>query len=176
MPIYDRSTGKAMKDAHSQNRFIQAGKNLEIVATRMRRNDDLCKLLVRNGTEALSDGKSLTDEERAKAFSEHISTVPVVDKEEDSKTRVILQIGDIVPMAQQGLMYNLVFDVICDVDNWELDGYTQRPYAIMNELDSVLSNTKMQTWGPVSFLGATSIKINERTLGYTMMFAFSEVQ
>lgn len=176
MPIYDRTNNKANVDIYSENRFIQAGKNLEIIANRMLNNDTLCKLLVRNNSDVLTDERPVTDEEKAKAFKEHISMIPVTDKELESKTKIVLQIGDIVPMQPRGLMYNVVFDIMCNVDSWNLDEYIQRPYAIMNELDSILSNTKMQSWGPTTFLGATSIKINERTLGYTMMFAFAEIQ
>lgn len=177
MPVYDSKTKKATVDMYQTDRFIQAGDNLKVLACRMVENEVLCKLLVRNEKSVLADKKPITEKEKTKAFNEHISTIPVLDKAEDSKTTIVLQIGDIVPMQPRGLSYTIVFDIICNIDNWNLDNYIQRPYAIMNELDSILSNTKMSaSWGPTTFLGATSIKINERTLGYTMMFSFAEIQ
>lgn len=176
MAIYSRENHKATTDIYSENRFIQSGRNLEVVASRILKNENLCKLLVRSGSGVLDDGIPLSEEEKAKAFTDHISTVPVVDKEIAAKNIIVLQIGDIVPMKGRGLVYSLVFDIICNIEDWNLDNYAQRPYAIMNELDAIISNTKMQSWGPAIFLGATSIKINERMLGYTMMFSFADIQ
>lgn len=175
MPIYDRSTQKANADMYIKDRFINSGENLQIVASRILENDNLVKLLTRNSRNAISDESPVTDKERAEAMAKNITTIPVIDKDIDINTLIAVQIADIVPM-NQGLMYSLVFDILCNVEVWNLNGYIQRPYAIMNELDQMFTNTKMKSMGPATFLGATSLKINERMLGYTMMFSFAEVQ
>ena len=175
MPMYDRQTQKATADMYIKDRFINSGKNLQIVADRIIENDVLVKLLTRNGKGALDDGAPVTDAERADAMTKNITTIPVIDKDIDINTLISVQIADIVPI-NQGLTYSLVFDILCNVEVWNLDGYIQRPYAIMNELDQLFANTKMKSMGPATFLGATSLKINERMLGYTMMFSFAEVQ
>ena len=105
----------------------------------------------------------------------NIGVIPIIDKDIEVNTFIAVQITDIVPTIQ-GLTYNFVFDILCNTEVWNLDGYNQRPYLIMNELDQLFSNTKMKSLGPATFLGATSLKINEKMLGYTMMFSFSEIQ
>lgn len=175
MALYDRETNKAIVDINSRGRFVQSGLNLQIIANRLMQNDDLCKLLVRNNSDVLEEDVPLTEKERATVMKDHISTIPVADKSEDVKNYIVVQVADIVPMEPRGLAYHVVFDVVCNVETWNLSNYIQRPYAIMNEIDSILSNTKIKSWGPVSFLGATNVKMNERTLGYTMLFTFAEI-
>ena len=175
MPVYDRRTQKATSDMFIQDRFIRSGQNLNIVAERMIKDDKLVKLLTRNGRDVLTDEVDVSEEERADAMQKNVSVIPILDKDIDVNTMISVQISDIVPM-QQGLVYNLVFDIVCNVEVWNLDGYIQRPYAIMNELDQLFANTKMKSLGPATFLGATSLKINEKLLGYTMMFSFAEIQ
>lgn len=175
MVLYDPITKKATAENYNIDRFLVSAKNLQIMANRIMKNDDLCKLLVRNGADALSDGKPLTERERSEAARTNIRTTPVVDKEEEVENILVLQIADIIPSPVRGLVYSFTFDILCNVENWNLEGYIQRPYAIMNELDKLFSNTKMESLGPATFLGATNIKVNERLLGYTMTFVFSEV-
>lgn len=175
MPVYDRGTQKMRSQMYIKNRFVSAGENLSIIANRMLDNDELIKLLVRNDSGVREDGTPVTDEEKAKAFKKNISTIPVTDKEINTETKIVLQIADIVP-NETGLSYMIAFDILCNIDIWNLEGYIQRPYAIMNELDQILSDTKIRSLGPATFIGATSLKINERMLGYTMIFQFSEVQ
>lgn len=175
MPLYDRSTSKMNSQKYIKNRFISAGENLNIIANRMVQNDKLIKLLVRNDKGVLDDETPVTDEEKAIAFQEHISTIPVTDKDIETKTKIVLQIADIIP-NETGLSYNISFDILCNIDVWNLDSPIQRPYAILNEIDEILSDTKIKSLGPVTLIGATSLKINERMLGYTMVFNFAEIQ
>jgi len=85
-----------------------------------------------------------------------------------------MQITDIIPMTV-GLSFTLVFDIICNVETWTLDEYIPRPYAIMNELDFLLSDTKVKSIGPATLLGASSLKISETQIGYTVAFNIGEV-
>lgn len=175
MPVYDSKTKKATKDMYIKDRFITSGDNLNVIANRLLESDRLIKLLTRNGSDVLTDDRPVTDEERAEAMRTNIGVIPVIDKDIEVNTFIAVQITDIVPTIQ-GLTYNFVFDILCNTEVWNLDGYNQRPYLIMNELDQLFSNTKMKSLGPATFLGATSLKINEKMLGYTMMFSFSEIQ
>ncbi len=175
MALYDNETKKATVDMHIKGRFVQSGLNLQIIANRLVENDDFCKLLIRDNPDVLNDERELTERERAEVLKNHVSTIPIADKSEDIKNYVVVQIADIVPMEGRGLMYSIVFDVVCNVETWNLSNYIQRPYAIMNEIDYVLSNTKIKSWGPVQFIGATNVKMNERALGYTMLFSFAEI-
>lgn len=74
-----------------------------------------------------------------------------------------------------GLSYNISFDILCNVDTWELDGYTSRPMMIMNRIDAIFSDTKMKGIGKMQFLGAAPLKINDKIMGYTMLFNIGEI-
>lgn len=175
MTLYDAKNNNKMTAATNvKNRFIGGAENLEIIAKRLYNNDNLIKLLARNGSDVLEDKRPVTEEERLDVFKNNIITIPVLNKDIQLNNIIAIQIADIVPM-KTGLNYNIAFDVLCNIDTWNLDGYIPRPYQIMNEIDEILTDTKVKSIGPATFLGATSLKINEKMLGYTMVFNIGEI-
>jgi len=171
MGIYNRETGKTNL-RHSRpglKAFSDIGTNLHTVACRLGSNETLAKLLTIPTRDALS--REVTEEAREALIGEYISIVPIIKKEEEIKNYVIVQFSNFVatsnPLYKQ---YFLTFDVICNVDNWLMDDYTPRPYKIMSEIDKEIGETKIHSLGPVEFVGADSLVINEKLSGFTMVY------
>lgn len=174
MSLYNGENQKMTSALYAKNRFLTAGDNLQIIADRITRNDDLCKLLTRYKSDVMKDTEPVSAAERAEVFSKRIRTVATLPKDDEVGAFIVIGIGSITPMGT-GLSYNISFDILCNTDVWNLEDYTARPYYIMNEIDWMLSNTKMKGIGPTTFLGAAPIKINEKLLGYTMLFNVGEI-
>lgn len=171
MSLYDRDTGKATVTQNKRNRFASIGNNICKIATRFHQDDELVKLLVRNDR-SLEGSDKPTAEERNKALTKSIITKPVVDKELDLSTFLIIQPIQGLPFGHgaSGTKLVLSFDIICNFDVWELEGNETRPIAIMNVIERLIGDTKMDSFGMVEFMGFNSIMVDERHAGYHMEY------
>ena len=171
MGVYDEKTGKtarAQRYKHNKS-FQDIGKNLNIIARRLMNNEELMKLLIH--TDSKAETMPLTQEQIEAAFGDQIRIVPVINKDEHVKNYVIIQFGAFTPVEGHDYKsYVITFDVICNVQNWMLRDYTPRPYKIMGEIDNVINQTKIDSIGPVQFLGAQNLVVNEELSGFTLSY------
>lgn len=174
MALYEGENQKQKASLNSNKRFLVPGKNLRLIAERIQRDDLLCKLLTRYDSEVLNDKVKPTLKERGAVLQDKVRTIPVLEKDEDTGAYIILNVGTVTTMSA-GLSYNISFDILCNTDIWELDGYNTRPLYIMNQLDYLFSDTKVDGIGKMVFLGAVPLKVNEKMLGYTMLFNIGEI-
>jgi len=174
MTIYDPKTGKttrAQKYIHNKS-FQDIGCNLNIIARRLMQNENLMKLLIHTTRDA--EDLPITQEEIQKAFGDQIRIVPVIKKDEVIKNYVIIQFGGFAPAGKTDYKsYIITFDIICNIDNWQMKDYTPRPYKIMSEIDHVINQTKISALGPVQFLGAQNLVINEELSGFTLSYGIT---
>lgn len=171
MGIYDPKTGKTnASKAKKKKSFCDIGQNLNIVARRLMQEETLLRLLVNTSKDA--ETTPLTQEQMEAVFGDHIKIVPVIDKDEATKNYIVIQFGAFTPVGDDNSYKNYVisFDIICNVNNWMLKDYTPRPYKIMAEIDKVIADTKIDSVGPVQFLAAQNLIINEEMSGFTLSY------
>lgn len=176
MTLYSGQNQKMLASANIKDRINRTASNMNILAERMVENDKLVKLLTRNTNDVLSDDSKPTKEEKKEAFQKHITLKPVFDKELDNDTRLLIQIINATPdIDNQFYVYTIAFDIMVNLDNWILEDGLTRPLAIMNELDNILTNTKIDSMGPVQFLGFSNLKVTERVGGYTALYTYGDI-
>ena len=152
--------------------FSQIGKDLQLILEKIIENDNIAKLLYYGEKDALTkDNLSATI--KLSMMNDYVRVVPVLPKDVEAKNYIIVQFDNFAPNEVDPMAYKdffLSFDVFCNAQNWILDGYQLRPYAIMNELDRIFNMSKLNSSGPINFIGANSIIINENLLGFNMMY------
>lgn len=171
MGIYDPKTGKTnISKVRKKKSFADIGNNLNIVARRLMQNEALLRLLVHTSKDA--ETMELTQSQREEVFGDQIKIVPVIDKDEEIKNYIVIQFGAFTPVGEDNMYKNYVisFDIICNVNNWMLKDYTPRPYKIMAEIDEIIADTKIDSLGPVQFLAAQNLIINEEMSGFTLSY------
>lgn len=171
MGVYDGKTGKMTRNQRYKHNksFEDIGKNLNIIARRLMNNERLMKLMIH--TDSRAESLPLTQEQIENAFGDQIRIVPVINKDEDIKNYIIIQFGAFTPVEGHDYkQYMITFDVICNIQNWMLTDYTPRPYKIMGEIDNVIGNTKIDSIGPVMFMGAQTLVVNEELSGFTLNY------
>lgn len=171
MSIYNPKTGKTnASQARKKQAFSDIGKNLNIIARRLMQDEMLMKLLVNTGTNAETD--PIDQSKIESVFGNNIKIVPVIDKEEDAKNYIVIQFGAFSPAGDTHFKnYIITFDIICNVNNWMLKDYTPRPYKIMAQIDSIISDSKIDSVGPVTFVSAQNLIVNEELSGFTLSYA-----
>ncbi len=158
--------------SHSTTNFSQVGKDLQLIMEKIIENDNLAKLLYYGEKNAISK-ENLDAEIKLSMINDYIRVVPVLPKDLEAKNYIIVQFDSFSPNSTDPMIYKdfvLTFDIFCNAQNWILDDYQLRPYAIMNEIDKMFNMSKLNSSGPINFIGANSIIINENLLGFNLAY------
>jgi hypothetical protein len=159
------------------NHFTEVGENLKRVLNRILKNDTLIKLLYYNSPNITSE-PNLTNAQKVALVNDYIKLVPKIPKDIEFKNYLIIQMNDFSSVADDFTYRSFVlnFDVLCHADNWIMDDYMLRPIKILHELDSMFNNSKLDSLGPVNFISANQLVLNEDLMGYTIFFRITNFQ
>ena len=176
MVIYN-SDGIWNPNGSNLRSFSQIGKDLQIIIEKLLNNDNICKLLYYADKDALSK-PSLTLDQKYSLLSDssadsRIKIVPQLPKDDDLGSYIIVQFDSFSPNSVSEIVYRdfiVTFDIICNIKLWTLDDYTPRVYALMHEIDSMFDLSKLNSSGPINFIGANSLVLNEFFSGFTLAY------
>lgn len=173
--LYGGDNQKMNGSAQNLDRISRVAKNFKIVAEKMVKSDDLVRLLVDNRRECLleDEKKEISKLDKRNAMNQ-IKRIPVINKEEEDKTIIVLAIKDIIKDGEK-YIYTFDFDVLVNLENWELADYNLRTLAIVNEIDNLFTDTKMQGIGAATFVGVESLKVNESIGGYRAHYLIEDI-
>ena len=62
------------------------------------------------------------------------------------------------------------FDIICNLDYWDLGDYRLRPLKIAGIIDSLLNKQKLSGIGTLVFMGCGQIQLDENLAGYSLFY------
>jgi hypothetical protein len=162
---------------HPQRNFLDLGGDLKSIINKILKNDNLVKLIYYN-TPSIENQQNLTNEQKVSLINTQIKMVPKIDKDLDFKNYVIVQFDKFVSFDEgtEFKQFLLNFDIICHSDFWIMDDYMLRPFKIMNEIDSMFNKSKLNSFGPVTFLSAEQLILNENLMGYSLFYRVHEFQ
>ena len=152
--------------------FSQVGKDLQLIMEKLITNDNIAKLLYYGEKTALTM-PNLSADQKLLMVNDYIRVVPILPKDVEAKNYIIIQFDNFSPSGIDPTTYKdflLTFDIFCNGQNWILDDYQLRPYAIMNEIDKLFNLSKLNSSGPINFIGANSIIIDENLLGFSLVY------
>ena len=152
--------------------FLSIDKDIDIITSRILKNNRLQKLLHYNVPDALRKGE-LTDDERLELFDKNIKIVPKLYIDGSVLNYIILSFDNFTPNATNPeFRDNIIsFDIICHFDQWKLEGFELRPYRIAAEIDTMLNNTHLTGIGKLQFMGCNQLLLNEEYAGVSLMYA-----
>ncbi len=160
-----------LSTSHPPFGFVQVGRDLQLIMEKLVTNENIAKLLYYGEKDALSKNNVDADTKLA-MVNDYIRVVPVLPKDLEAKNYIIIQFDNFSPGSDPMLTreFLISFDIFCNAQNWILNDYQLRPYAIMNEIDKMFNMSKLNSFGPINFVGATGIIINENLLGFTLVY------
>lgn len=91
---------------------------------------------------------------------------------EEVKSYMYLSFDDFTPNAKNPAYRdcNINFDILCNIDYWDIGDYRCRPLKICGYIDGILNNSRLSGIGTVQFLGASQLILDENIAGYTLMY------
>ena len=159
----------------TQRHFAVMGDNTFTIANRLMQNQKICRLLKYQVRDPFTD--KLPNVDGAELINKQILIVPKIFDDDTQKTSYITAIFDnfVVTMGNTEFKIATIrFDIACPYEEWLLDGHTLRPYAIMQEIDTMFNESKMAGIGKVHFYSATPLTLTPWIGGYSMYYKVHE--
>ena len=152
--------------------FLSINKDLDIITSKIIKNDRLQKLLFYTVRDPLSQ-PALGEEELQRLFAENIKIVPKLYIDGSVLNYIIISFDNFIPNATNPEFRDNVisFDIICHFDQWQMNDFNLRPYRIAAEIDTLFNNTHMTGIGTLQFLGCNQLLLNEEFAGVSLMYA-----
>lgn len=151
--------------------FLSVEKDLNLIVSKMLKNDRLQKLLYYTTPDCLSR-PNLTEEQRLSLFGNQIRIVPKIEVEPISKNYITIVLNDFFPNDSNPEFRDnkIYFDIVCHLDNWELQDFQLRPYRIAAEIDSMFNGQHLTGIGELEFMGAKLDIFNEELGGMALYY------
>ena len=151
--------------------FLAVEKDLTIIVDHLLKNERLKKLLFYTTRDCLKR-PNIGDEETFKMFGKEIKIVPKIYVDKTVLNYIIINFDNFITNFKNPEYRNntIHFDIICHIDQWQLEDNQLRPYRIAAELDSMFNKKHLSGIGETEFLGAKQIVLNDEFIGITIMY------
>ena len=157
---------------YPKSSFLSMEKDMEIITSKMMKNERLKKLLYYNTKDCLNR-PDLTDEQNVELFGKNIKLVPKLYVDGSVQNYIIVSFDNFTKNATNPeFRDNIIeFDIICHFDQWQLKDFQLRPYRIAAEIDSVFDGQHLTGIGELEFLGANQMILTDEYAGLCLMYA-----
>lgn len=157
------------KTPHSS--FFSVEKDMSIIADKILKNKNLKKLLYYTTPDALQQAP-LNDKQSMDLFKNNIKIIPKLYVDGSVLNYIVIGFDNFTENITNPEFRDcyLTFDIICHIDQWQLQDFQLRPYRIAAELDSMLDNQRLTGIGLMEFTGASQIILNSEYAGLTLMY------
>lgn len=142
--------------------FQSVDRTLGVVVERLLKSERLKRLLYYTDKHALKLPK-LTQEQTLSLLNDQIKIVPKLNVDFDAKPYVLIMLDDFLPNDNQTTFrsFRLQFTIICRFEDWLLDDFKLRPYAIAGEIDGLINTSFSTGFGIADFLGAKQLILED---------------
>ena len=161
--------------AAGQRRFSVMGTNAFKMADRLMSNQRLCRLLKDPCREPFAE--NLPDVNGEDLIHKQILIVPKLFDGSTEKMSYIVTVFDdfsILASNNEFKVSTVRFDIACPYDEWVLNDTSLRPYLIMQEIDNMFNQSKMQGIGNLNFWRADALTLSPWLGGYSMRYKINE--
>lgn len=163
---------KIINYRYPKSSFISIEKDMGTIVDFMLKNKRLKKLLYHTTKDCLTRSE-LTAEEEAKLITDgYIRMVPKITVDRDILTYIIITFDNFSTNQTNPHFRDntITFDIICHLDQWQLNDFQLRPYKIAAELDTMFNEQRFSGIGTLQFLSGNQINIGEEFAGLSLMY------
>ena len=152
--------------------FLSVEKDLNIIIDYFLKNERLKKLLYYTTPDALNKD-NIPEEETYKLFGKNIKIVPKLSIDSTVENYIIITFDNFTPNGTNPEFRDniIMFDIICQFDQWNLTDTSLRPMKIAAEIDSMFNGKRLTGIGTLQFMGANQLILNENYAGICLMYS-----
>lgn len=160
----------------SQRRFAVMGQNLFKILNKLSHNQDLCRLLKYQDTTPLKRDDKHPDVDGVDLLNSHLLYVPKYPETgiESSFVMAVFNNFAINPKNPDFKLSHLRFEVVCPYTEWIIEEGNLRPYLIMQEIDNMFNQAKLNGLGNLQFIKAIPLTLSPQMGGYSMVYQINE--
>ena len=159
---------------NTQRNFAVMGNNLFRIVSKIMDNKKVCRLLKYQDAEPFSPEKPNVD--GADLLHKQIIIVPKIPEEgiECSFIIVVFDQYTINPANPDYKICRIRFDVVCPFSEWVINADNLRPYLLMQELDTMFNQSKLNGLGHLQFTHSEPLVLSPQMGGYSMYYQVNE--
>lgn len=161
--------------ANTQRHFSIMGQNLFKIANKITQNQRLCRLLKYQVRDPFSS--KYEDVDGVELLNKQILIVPKLYDDDIIKTSFLVVVFDdysVSPINPQFKSSTIRFDIACPYDEWQINDSSLRPYLIMEEIDKMFNQVKLQGIGNLQFHRADTLTLTPQLGGYSLRYKVYE--
>lgn len=159
----------------TQRRFAVLGGNMFRIANKLTQNQRICRLLKYTVRDPFSSKYEDVDGEDL--LNKQILIVPKIYDEDNWKTSFIVAVFDdytVNILNPEFKTATIRFDIACPYDEWMLDEASLRPYLIMQELDTIFNEKKLEGIGNLQFWRMDTLTLSPQVGGFSIRYKINE--
>ena len=150
--------------------FLSLEKDAALIINKCLRNERLKKLLFYADKHCLGL-PNLTEEQSLTLINKQIRIHPKLLIDKDILSYIVITFDQFIPNSNPEFRDNLIFfHIICHYDQWNLEDFKLRPYAIAGEIDTMLNNKHLTGIGTLEFIKAYQQSLNDELAGVTLVY------
>ena len=160
----------------SQRRFAVMGQNLFKILNRLSHNQKICRLLKYQDATPLKEDDKHADVDGALLLNKQLLYVPKYPEEgvECSYVMAVFNNFIINPSNPDFKLTTIRFEVVCPYTEWIIEENNLRPYLIMQEIDDMFNQAKLNGLGNLQFVRAEPLTLSPQMGGYSMVYQINE--
>lgn len=162
---------KIVKYENPHSSFLSVDKDMEVITNKILQNERLKRLLYYTTKDAL-DRPNITEDASLELFGKNIKNIPKLQFNKEVLNYINIHFDGFVPNDTNPAFRDniIVFNIVCHYDQWNLKGFSLRPYKIAAEIDSMFNNQRLTGIGTLEFLGMNQKVYNDEFAGLNMIF------
>lgn len=151
--------------------FLSIDKDMSIITDYIMKNNRLKKLLHYTTKDCLNK-PDLSEEETIELFGKNIKIIPKLYVDGTVLNYIVISFDNFIEnKTNPEFRDNIIeFDIICHLDQWQLQDFQLRPYKIAAELDLMFNNQKLTGIGKLEFVCATQMVLTDDYAGLCLMY------
>ena len=161
--------------AATQRRFAVMGDQLFNILNKLINNQRLCRLLKYQNTQPFSD--NLEPVNGLELLNKQLIIVPKIPENDDKECSFIIVVFDkyiVNPNNDDFKLCTLRFEIVCPYEEWLLDENNLRPYLLMQEIDEMFNQKRIEGLGKLQFSHSVPLTLSPQMGGYTMYYNINE--
>lgn len=151
--------------------FLSNEKDMNIIISKMLKNERLKRLLFYTSRDAL-DKPNLTEDQSLELLNKNIKLVPKLYVDDPVLNYIFISFDNFTPSGNPEFRDNIIeFDIVCHYDQWMLKDFALRPYKIAAEIDSMFTDSRLTGIGKLQFIGGTQQNYSDEFAGICLIYA-----
>lgn len=153
----------------------EIGPNLQKIAKKILKNQNLCKLLVNSDLDPLNPILHPDEIKGSSLLHKNVLVVPLLSSNEQttqSKVVLMFSAGNIGKNSDNENLLLLV-NVYTPFSEWLVTGETLRPFAIMSEIRKSIQDARINGLGEIRYEGFDLSTLTEEMGCYVMRFSIN---